>query len=73
MAAVSGKVRSLKLLAPKMGSRQYDFEIKAQNSLHLAVVEGCLKAVRYLIDKCGFDPKLPDLVRIWEWEPSAKT
>ena len=45
-----------------MGTRQYDFDLKAQNSLHLAVVQGHLKVVRYLIDKCGFDPRLPDLV-----------
>ena len=45
-----------------MGSRQYDFDLKAQNSLHLAVTQGHLKVVRYLIDNCGFDPKLPDLV-----------
>ena len=55
-------MRSLHHLAPRMGSRQYDFDLKAQNSLHLAVTQGHLKVVRYLIDKCGFDPKLPDLV-----------
>lgn len=70
LAAISGKVRSLKILAPKLGSRQYDFEVKAQNGLHLAVVQGCIKAVRHLIDKCGFDPKLPDVVRIWKYESS---
>ena len=64
LAATSGKVRSLRYLAPHMGEGQYDFDLKAQNSLHYAVVHGHLKVVRYLIDKCGFDPRLPDLVGI---------
>ena len=53
----------MKHLAAKLGDRKFDFNMKVESCLHNAVEGGNLRVVRYLIDKCGLDPKLQNGVR----------
>lgn len=63
LAAISGKLSSVKYLVNRFGDSKFDLDNLGQNCLHKAVVHGHRKIVRYLIEECGFDPSLGDLVR----------
>ena len=62
-AAVSGHLPCVKYLAARLGDRKFDLNIQAESCLHKAVKGGSVRVVRFLIDKCGLDPKLQDGVR----------
>ena len=51
----------------------FDLNMQAESCLHKAVEGGSLRVVRYLIDKCGLDPKLQNGVRDTTGTPSRTT
>ena len=63
LAAISGKLQSVKYLVKRFGDSKFDLDNLGQNCLHKAVIHGHCKMVRYLIEDCAFDPALEDLVR----------
>ena len=62
-AAFGGHLPCVKYVAAKLGDRKFDLNMQAESCLHKAVEGGSLRVVRYLIDKCGLDPKLQNGVR----------
>ena len=62
LAAISGKLQSVKYLLKRFGDSKFDLDNLGQNCLHKAVIHGHRKMVRYLIEDCAFDPALEDLV-----------
>ena len=62
LAAISGKLSSVKYLLKHFGDSKFDLDNLGQNCLHKAAVHGHRKMVRHLIEEHGFDPSLEDLV-----------
>ena len=56
LAACGGHVEIVKYLIPKFGDRKFDLDKHGNTCLHCAALD--LSVVKYLIEECGFDPKL---------------
>ena len=52
----------VKYLIPKFGDRKFDLDNAGNTCLHYAAWEGHLAVVKYLIEECGFNPNLANVV-----------
>ena len=52
----------VKYLIPKFGDRKFDLDNDGNTCLHSAAQEGHLAVVKYLVEECGFNPTLANMV-----------
>ena len=65
MACIGGHLKVVEYLIPKFGDNKFDMDNDAENCLHKAVQEGHVHLATYLIENCGFDPNLRNVVCAW--------
>ena len=52
----------VKYLIPKFGDRRFDLDNAGNTCLHYAAKESHLAVAKYLIEECGFNPNLGNMV-----------
>ena len=52
----------VKCLIPKFGDRMFDLDNFGNTCLYWAVQEGHPAVVKYLVEECGFNPNLRNIV-----------